>query len=249
MGQAHVNTLKENAPSELWLAQGTIQKHALEIKKAAIIPYEEFLQSVKELNEVTHSFSDINGKTLLFEVKKGSDTSVLWRGTVRVKCHKVNSSNGIIDSTRLLNLKQFIHLRSEIQRQARFASFEDYDLSTSVFLTGHQEEGEMSECCICMDRKAGIILPCAHVYCEQCIDAWNVNHNTCPICRARIEGSDDTWVLTEKPDTSEILHETTGYLMDLADRSGYATAEVAPPVDRSPSYDQLPDHKHEDVAD
>jgi hypothetical protein len=55
-----------------------------------------------------------------------------------------------------------------------------------------------------------------------------VNHNTCPICRAHVEGSDDTWVLTEKPDTSEMVNETTEYLMDLADRSGYATAEVPP---------------------
>ena len=30
------------------------------------------------------------------------------------------------------------------------------------------------ECVICMDRKASVILPCAHAYCEQCIDTWSV---------------------------------------------------------------------------
>ena len=28
------------------------------------------------------------------------------------------------------------------------------------------------ECCICMERKSSIILPCSHTYCEKCIDSW-----------------------------------------------------------------------------
>ena len=48
----------------------------------------------------------------------------------------------------------------------------------------------------------------------------NVNHKTCPICRAKVDNSDDTWVLTEKPDQNEMAYETTGYLMGLADRTG-----------------------------
>ena len=48
----------------------------------------------------------------------------------------------------------------------------------------------------------------------------NVNHKTCPICRATVKSTDDTWVLTEKPDESEMAYETTGYLMGLADRTG-----------------------------
>ena len=34
---------------------------------------------------------------------------------------------------------------------------------------------EEEECVICMDRKASIMLPCAHAYCEQCIEAWLVH--------------------------------------------------------------------------
>ena len=46
------------------------------------------------------------------------------------------------------------------------------------------------------------------------------SHKTCPICRAAVQGQDDTWVLTEKPDTTEMAFETTGYLMGLAERTG-----------------------------
>jgi len=40
-----------------------------------------------------------------------------------------------------------------------------------VETSAKQEE----ECVICMDRKASVILPCAHAYCEQCIEAWLVH--------------------------------------------------------------------------
>jgi len=38
---------------------------------------------------------------------------------------------------------------------------------------------EEEECVICMDRKASVILPCAHAYCEQCIEAWLVHASYC----------------------------------------------------------------------
>lgn len=33
-------------------------------------------------------------------------------------------------------------------------------------------DSDEEECVICMDRKARIILPCSHSYCEECIEAW-----------------------------------------------------------------------------
>ena len=30
------------------------------------------------------------------------------------------------------------------------------------------------ECCICMENVPKIILPCAHRFCERCVDAWYV---------------------------------------------------------------------------
>lgn len=35
-----------------------------------------------------------------------------------------------------------------------------------------------------------------------------------------VAGADDTWVLTEKPDSSDYETEVKGYLVGLADRTG-----------------------------
>ncbi|KAI2618821.1 hypothetical protein GGR54DRAFT_143984 [Hypoxylon sp. NC1633] len=48
------------------------------------------------------------------------------------------------------------------------------------------------ECTICIDEvQAGdeaIVLPCKHWFHEQCVVLWLKQHNTCPICRAPIDG-------------------------------------------------------------
>ncbi|KAI0136002.1 hypothetical protein F4776DRAFT_114927 [Hypoxylon sp. NC0597] len=48
------------------------------------------------------------------------------------------------------------------------------------------------ECTICIDdMKIGdevVVLPCKHWFHEQCVVLWLKQHNTCPICRAPIDG-------------------------------------------------------------
>lgn len=38
---------------------------------------------------------------------------------------------------------------------------------------GRSSENQM-ECCICLERQSDMSLPCAHNYCEICIDKWLV---------------------------------------------------------------------------
>lgn len=48
------------------------------------------------------------------------------------------------------------------------------------------------ECTICIDEmKVGdeaVVLPCKHWFHEQCVVLWLKQHNTCPICRAPVDG-------------------------------------------------------------
>ncbi|KAI1096016.1 hypothetical protein F5B19DRAFT_488636 [Rostrohypoxylon terebratum] len=48
------------------------------------------------------------------------------------------------------------------------------------------------ECTICIDEMTAgdeaVVLPCRHWFHEQCVTLWLKQHNTCPICRAPIDG-------------------------------------------------------------
>jgi hypothetical protein len=54
-----------------------------------------------------------------------------------------------------------------------------FDLRIDAVCCGESRQDD-EECIICMDRKATVILPCTHAYCEQCIDAWYVHNCVSP---------------------------------------------------------------------
>ena len=50
------------------------------------------------------------------------------------------------------------------------------------------------------ERKPDTILPCTHSYCTPCIEQWNVDHKTCPVCRETVnDATDEGWVVSEGP--------------------------------------------------
>lgn len=80
---------------------------------------------------------------------------------------------------------------------------------------GVAPSSETSECCICLDRKPDVILPCTHVFCSTCIEKWNSEHNSCPICNEKFCGTDDTWVLSDLPEAQEINEKIVSELAEL----------------------------------
>ena len=164
-------------------------------KEIANLSYDDFVDNVTELNELASHFLDSNGKLLVFAVKKGTDTTPLWKGTVRVACCKVDANTKEVDSYRVLTLKQFLAIFKSLQTQTAALredassadSSPDTDLvkvpgvtkphplttakfSASVLLEEAlgEEASSLDECCVCLERKPDLILPCAHAYCVQC---------------------------------------------------------------------------------
>jgi hypothetical protein len=39
------------------------------------------------------------------------------------------------------------------------------------------------------DEHSAVVLSCGHVFCQGCLDEWLRQHNTCPMCRATVEGA------------------------------------------------------------
>ncbi|XP_022088358.1 RING finger protein 141-like [Acanthaster planci] len=87
---------------------------------------------------------------------------------------------------------------------------------STIFATVEQvslESIDEGDCCICMEKKADIVLSCTHTYCQLCIEDWRKQHNTCPMCMDDMGNAKDLWALPDKPDADEM----TAYLMSIAD--------------------------------
>ncbi|KAB0799727.1 hypothetical protein PPYR_07607 [Photinus pyralis] len=195
--------------------------------------YETFLKLLGELNVLSKKCLDSSGKQLVFAVKRGTDSTVFWKATVQIACVKVDAEaeNQKVDSYRLLTLSEFLRVFKTlkcqylaVQQCKSLNPNREPILSTSTFfnhldnVTSDSLGGvERSECCICLERKIEVILPCAHSYCTPCIEQWNEVDESCPICRERLESTEDAWVLSEVPKAEEISKEIQSNLMNLAD--------------------------------
>jgi len=87
------------------------------------------------------------------------------------------------------------------------------------------KDNSVIECCICMERKSSIILPCSHTYCEKCIDSWwaigREEQHSCPLCRQKMKDKGDQWVLmSERPPASEVEKEVSSCMLGLAANVG-----------------------------
>lgn len=216
--------------------QGELLRQTRSLQQVSSLTYDAFLASILELNEISGHFLDSNGKQMVFAVKKGTDSTVLWKATVRVACVKLDAVSKEIDSYRCLNLKQYLRVYNSLRSQtAAVREFEDkkekealegaaantkdkFELNSKLLdqLANDFDPNSLEECCICLERKPDVILPCTHSYCLPCIEQWNVDHKTCPVCRETLKSTDDSWVISEGPDSLDVATEIQKSLMDLA---------------------------------
>ncbi|XP_030056847.1 RING finger protein 141 [Microcaecilia unicolor] len=206
-----------------------VAKHVSLVRDSGFLTYEEFLGRVAELNDVTAKLASGQDKHLLFEVLPGSDSSALWKVIVRIVCTKINKSSGILEASRIMNLYQFIQLYKDITSQAAGVLAQEIaapegagNLSSvsscqaSLWMGRVKELTDEEECCICMDSRADLILPCAHSFCQKCIDKWSDRNRNCPICRLQVAGSKDSWVVSDAPTEEDVA----SYILNLADEAG-----------------------------
>lgn len=206
-----------------------VAKHVILVRESGSLTYEEFLGRVAELNDVTAKVASGQVKHLLFEVQPGSDSSAFWKVVVRVVCTKINKSSGIVEASRIMNLYQFIQLYKDITSQAagvlaQSSTSEDPDENSSsvtscqasLWMGRVKQLTDEEECCICMDGRADVILPCAHSFCQKCIDKWSDRHRNCPICRLQMTGANESWVVSDAPTEDDMAN----YILNMADEAG-----------------------------
>lgn len=204
-------------------------KHAGLVREGGYLTYEEFLGRVSELNDVTARLAAGQQKHLLFEVQPGSDATALWKVAVRVLCTKINKEDGMVEASRIMNLYQFIQLYRDITSQAAEVLTEgaaegpsapppsSESCQASMWMGRVKQLTDEEECCICMDGKADLILPCEHSFCQKCIDKWSGQSRNCPICRLQVTAANESWVMPDFPTEDDMA----GYILNLADEAGH----------------------------
>ncbi|XP_047121212.1 RING finger protein 141-like [Schistocerca piceifrons] len=260
MGQS--NSTDSVIPQTVENLHDDICRQARLLSEIAALSYDDLQECIEQLNQLCSHCADRDGKQLLFLVKKGTDSTLLWKGTVKILCVKFDPSTKQIEGHRLFSLGDFLKVCRSLQSQLLVAE-QSSDCATNQPVTGmevniSQHNGSTSntfessalmseshslptqrlintsmileeratltsganDCCICLERKPDIVLPCTHSYCVVCIEQWNVNHKTCPICREACESTDDSWVISEVPGAHEINEAICSALMGLPSTSG-----------------------------
>ncbi|XP_075547200.1 RING finger protein 141-like isoform X4 [Dermacentor variabilis] len=189
------------------------------------LTFERFLAKVDELNNICQYLVDTKNRRLVFEVHSTSETPVLWKSEVRVRCHRVGSGEA-----RLLTLRQFLHtyhtIKAYYSAAASCGESPSSNMCASTLFTGvlGTTTTDLEECCICMEHRPEVTLPCTHSYCLRCIEQWNVSNTTCPLCREEFQSTKETWVISEAPESSEVLSEMQKALSQLPEQKSSPSA-------------------------
>lgn len=141
---------------------------------------------------------------------KKSQKIIIWTDILQC-CQSIDGHFDYFDT--------FFQISGQAEDQegaARSTSFEFPDPNTLLDQLSDADPNSLDECCICLERKPDVILPCTHSYCMACIEQWNVDHKTCPVCRETLASTDDGWVISDGPDSLDVAIEIQKSLMDLA---------------------------------
>ncbi|KHN84447.1 RING finger protein [Toxocara canis] len=200
-------------------ATSMVRGRSLEVARVVSVTWPQFVDMVCDLNTRCRQLVDVNGRYLVFAVKKGTADSYFWKATIRI-CVLRKNTNNTTESCRMLTLAQFLSLQKSLYvllyNMGPESCSSAIDLSRELCTSDYLNSiGAQSECIICMERAPDTILPCAHSYCLVCIEQWKAyGKSLCPVCREQLEvDGNDEWVIPEEPDDDAVRR----YLMSLAD--------------------------------
>lgn len=230
MGQNQATACKEFIPDTIDSIQFQIRKHSKIFSDLNDLTYENFKNSIDEINELSRKCIDKDGNQLVFAISKGSDKiQCLWKATIRVACVSINPETRKISNIKMISLKQFLHIFNTMvtnleaieaieERQRSASSSPSNFYPSSVlnqlnndpkfsFSTEESNDDYLDECIICLERKPDVILSCLHSFCSPCIEQWNEGKKNCPICDDKLTSTKDSWVQLDIPDADEINEE------------------------------------------
>lgn len=167
--------------------------------KKSIIRKEEVIENINQINKITNNSSFIikTGLQLIFEL---DDKSLRKRKSHKIIKVKIFQFDRKYNQTILYKNKDKSYFRINIENFYKFFTIVmnskmTRNIITSLITTYNEnesdnqsnEEEDSGLCTICLENMIQIKLPCNHFFCEQCINKWIKDYNTCPLCRGNID--------------------------------------------------------------
>ncbi|XP_042218519.1 RING finger protein 141-like isoform X2 [Homarus americanus] len=157
MGQGNSNSLRENLES----LHNQLMKHAgadYDIATTTTLTYDQFLGYITQLNQICREYKDSEGHVLVFAVKKGTDSTMFWKATVRIACVKLNTAANKVQSYRLLNIRQFLQVFRRITYECTGGSLGTIDGIFGVDAAEEPSEGRSSSVPVPPTMAASMVL-------------------------------------------------------------------------------------------
>ncbi|CAM4763624.1 unnamed protein product [Rotaria magnacalcarata] len=184
----------------------------LKLKQIILLRHRNFVQLLNEFNTTLEMFTRDEPHYLRFTIVPHSDSNILWKALMRIACSKILRTDQSKSNEIILNLQQFLSVHESLCQQISTLQCSDTALynsspgdENSSFTTAKLSFNvpNDNECCICMDRKPNLVLPCTHRFCDECFQQWSsqttaTSSHTCPLCRVDVN-SDSGFVLAETP--------------------------------------------------
>ncbi|CAF1932505.1 unnamed protein product [Rotaria magnacalcarata] len=200
----------------------------LKLKQIILLRHRNFVQLLNEFNTTLEMFTRDEPHYLRFTIVPHSDSNILWKALMRIACSKILRTDQSKSNEIILNLQQFLSVHESLCQQISTLQCSDTALynsspgdENSSFTTAKLSFNvpNDNECCICMDRKPNLVLPCTHRFCDECFQQWSsqttaTSSHTCPLCRVDVN-SDSGFVLAETPKYDKVKKMLTESILSL----------------------------------
>ncbi|CAF0940011.1 unnamed protein product [Rotaria sordida] len=218
----------------------------LKIKQIILLRHSDFINLLNEFNDTLEKFTRDEPYYLRFTIVPHSDSNVFWKALIRIKCSKISRADQSRLNEIVLSLQQFLSVHQSLCQQIAILqkcssptlyNSSPTDQNSSSFSTAKLSfsiSNNDNECCICMDRKPNLVLPCTHKFCDECFHEWSsqtspTSSQTCPLCRVDVN-SDSGFVLAETPKYDNVKKMLTESILslpiDLKNRANDGTSMI-----------------------
>ncbi|XP_003741161.1 RING finger protein 141 [Galendromus occidentalis] len=177
-----------------------VQRELKQLRDIALLDRDTVAKMIIDLNEAG---LNLKGREVRVDVVGYTDDQILWRRGIRFTC-RVKDLQSNEELIKEINLRQFITVYHNVMMSKQLSNVPLAPPPRSRNSSDPSTDDDL--CCVCLDRLPQVSLPCAHSFCPNCIQEWQLRSNSCPLCREE-SSVDEQWLLEEAPDLTEMERE------------------------------------------